>query len=71
MVGMMLGRNGFNVVDAGVDVSTDSFVSVAKESNADIIAMSGLLTTTMTYFPTVIEALGKAGLKNKRIKIRK
>ena len=68
---MMLGSNGFNVVDAGVDVSTDSFVSVAKESNADIIAMSGLLTTTMTYFPTVIEALGKAGLKNKRIKIRK
>ena len=68
---MMLESNGFNVVDAGVDVSTDSFVSVAKESNADIIAMSGLLTTTMTYFPTVIEALGKAGLKNKRIKIRK
>ena len=68
---MMLGSNGFNVVDAGVDVYTDSFVSVAKESNTDIIAMSGLLTTTMTYFPTVIEVLGKAGLKNKRIKIRK
>ncbi|GAI86220.1 unnamed protein product, partial [marine sediment metagenome] len=43
----------------------DSFVSAAKESNADIVAMSGLLTTTMTYMPTVIEALGKAGLKNK------
>jgi len=65
LVGMMLGSNGFNVVDAGVDVSADSFVSAAKESNADIVAMSGLLTTTITYFPMVIEALEKVGLKNK------
>ncbi len=65
LVGMMLGSNGFNVVDAGVDVSADSFASAAKESNADIVAMSGLLTTTITYFPTVIEALEKAGLGNK------
>ncbi len=65
LVGMMLGSNGFNVVDAGVDVSADSFASAAKESNADIVAVSGLLTTTITYFPTVIEALEKAGLKNK------
>jgi len=65
LVGMMLGSNGFNVVDAGVDVSADSFASAAKESNADIVAMSGLLTTTITYFPTVIEALKKAGLRKK------
>jgi len=65
LVGMMLDSNGFNVVDAGVDVSADSFVSAAKESNADIVAMSGLLTTTITYFPTVIEALEKVGLKGK------
>ncbi len=65
LVGMMLGSNGFKVVDAGVDVSADSFASTAKESNADIVAMSGLLTTTITYFPTVIKALQKAGLKNK------
>ena len=65
LVGMMLGSNGFNVVDAGVDVSADSFASAAKESNADIVAMSGLLTTTITYFPTVIKSLEKAGLRNK------
>ena len=65
LVGMMLGSNGFNVVDAGVDVSADSFVSAAREHNADIVAMSGLLTTTITYMPTVIEELQKAGLKNK------
>jgi 5-methyltetrahydrofolate--homocysteine methyltransferase len=62
---MMLGSNGFNVVDLGVDVSANSFAVAAKESNADIIAMSGLLTTTITYMPTVIEALEKAGLKSK------
>jgi len=65
LVGMMLGSNGFNVVDMGVDVSADSFASAAKESNADIVAMSGLLTTTITYFPMVVEALEKTGLKNK------
>ncbi len=65
LVGLMLGSNGFNVVDAGVDVSADSFVSAAKECDADIIAMSGLLTTTIIYFPVVIETLEKAGLKGK------
>jgi len=65
LVGMMLGSNGFNVVDVGVDVSADSFANAAKESNADIVALSGLVTTTITYFPAVIEALEKAGLKNK------
>ncbi len=65
LVGMMLGSYVFNIVDVVVDVSADSFASAAKESMADIVAMSGLLTTTITYFPTVIEALEKAGLKNK------
>lgn len=65
LVGMMLGSNGFNIVDLGVDVSADSFASAAKESNADIVALSGLLTTTITYFPAVIETLKKTGLKSK------
>jgi len=65
LVRMMLDSNGFNVVDAGVDVSADSFVNAVKESKAAVIAMSGLLTTTITYFPVVIKALEKAGLKSK------
>ncbi len=65
LVGMMLRANGFNVVDVGVDVSVGSFISAAKENQADIVAMSGLLTTTITYMPTVIEGLKKAGLKDK------
>jgi len=68
LVGMMLRANGFNVVDVGVDVSADSFISAAKENGADVVAMSGLLTTTITYMPTVIEGLKKAGLRY-RVKI--
>lgn len=68
LVGMMLRSNGFNVVDVGVDVPADSFISAAKDSGADILAMSGLLTTTITYMPTVIEALKKAGLRH-RVKV--
>ncbi|MBW2323964.1 MAG: cobalamin-dependent protein [Deltaproteobacteria bacterium] len=56
-VGLMLGSNGFNVVDLGVDVSADAFISAVRDHNADIIALSGLLTTTTTYFPVVIRAL--------------
>ena len=65
LVRMMLECNGYNVIDMGVDVSADSFASVAKENNADIVAMSGLLTSTITYFPAVIEVLEKVGLRNK------
>jgi 5-methyltetrahydrofolate--homocysteine methyltransferase len=65
LVGLMLTSNGFNVIDAGVDVSTDSFISATKENKADIVAMSALLTVTMTYMPQVIEALKKEGLKDK------
>ena len=65
LVGMMLSSNGFNVIDLGVDVSADSFASAVKENNADIVAMSGLLTTTITYFSTVVEALKNEGLKDK------
>jgi 5-methyltetrahydrofolate--homocysteine methyltransferase len=68
LVGLMLGSNGFNVIDVGADVSADSFVSAAQEHNADIVAMSALLTTTITYFLTVIEALEKAGLRS-RVKV--
>ncbi len=65
LVGIMLGSNGFEVVDLGVDVTADTFISAAKEHNAQIIAMSGLLTTTITYFPIVVDAIKKAGLGGK------
>jgi len=65
LVGMMLECNGYKVVDLGVDVNADLFVSAARENKADIIAMSGLLTSTIYNFKRVIELLEKAGLKGK------
>jgi 5-methyltetrahydrofolate--homocysteine methyltransferase len=63
LVGMMLTSNGFHVVDIGVDVSADTFVNAIRENNADIVAMSALLTTTMPSFITVIKALKESALR--------
>ena len=65
LVKLMLACNSFNVIDLGVDISADSFVNATREHNADIIALSSLLTITMTYMPKVVEALEQAGLKHK------
>ncbi len=64
LVGMMLGSNGFNIIDLGTDVPADTFVSAVREQKANIVAMSALLTTTMSYIPEVIVALEKEGLRN-------
>jgi 5-methyltetrahydrofolate--homocysteine methyltransferase len=61
LVGMLLGGNGFAVVDLGVDVSAERFVAAAREHGADIVALSALLTTTAPQFRRVIEALEAAG----------
>ena len=65
LVKMMLESNGFKVIDLGVDISADCFVEATRGNSPDIVAMSGLLTTTITYFPTVIKAFKKAGLRSK------
>ena len=64
LVAMMLEGAGFRVVDLGVDVPAEKFVEAAKEHNADIVGMSALLTTTMTYMPEVIKALEAEGIRN-------
>jgi 5-methyltetrahydrofolate--homocysteine methyltransferase len=65
LVKMMLEGAGFEVVDLGVDVSADKFVSAVKELQPDIVGMSALLTTTMVYMPEVIKSLEAAGLRDK------
>lgn len=65
LVASMLEGCGFNVVNIGSDVSCEKFVEKVKEHNADILCMSALLTTTMVYMKTVIEALENAGLRSK------
>lgn len=65
IVASMLEGCGFEVINLGVDVTSDKFVEAVKEHNADIVCMSALLTTTMTYMKEVVDALEAAGLKNK------
>jgi len=64
LVAMMLEGAGFEVVDMGIDVAPEKFADAAKEG-ADLIAMSALLTTTMTAMKTTIEALEEAGVRDK------
>jgi corrinoid protein of di/trimethylamine methyltransferase len=65
LVGSMLSANGFEVYDLGIDIEADEFVAKAREYQADIIALSALLTTTMLHQRDVIEHLAEAGLRDK------
>ena len=61
LVGIMLKGNGFEVHDLGIDVPAQEFVDAAKEG-ADLVCMSSLLTTSLPFIKTTIEALREAGL---------
>lgn len=65
LVMMMLKGAGFDVIDAGVDVSPDNFVTRAKESGAQLVGLSALLTTTMPSMEKTIQAIKDAGLAAK------
>ena len=62
LVCMMAEGAGFQVHDIGVDQSVDKFMAAAAKCHPDIIGMSALLTTTMTYMKTVINGFQAAGL---------
>jgi len=64
LVASLLEGGGFEVIDLGVNVSPERFIASVKEKNANIIAMSALLTTTMPAMKTTIEALKQAGLRD-------
>jgi 5-methyltetrahydrofolate--homocysteine methyltransferase len=64
LVSMMLQGAGFEIVDLGVDVSPDKFIAAVKDSKAQVIALSALLTTTMPSMKTTIDALKAAGLRD-------
>ena len=64
IVASMLRANGFRVHDLGCDTSSMDFIDKAKEANADIIALSSLMTTTMPFMKDVIEALEAAGTRD-------
>lgn len=63
LVAMMFTANGFRVHDLGVDVPVERFVESVRDTGADILGLSALLTTTMIVQRDVIEALSQAGLR--------
>jgi 5-methyltetrahydrofolate--homocysteine methyltransferase len=64
LVGMMLEGAGFEVIDLGANVSPEQFVRTVAEQNVRVVALSALLTTTMTNMPATIEALRAANLRD-------
>jgi len=65
IVGAMLGINGFQVYDIGIDVAPKEFVKRAQELGANIIASSTLLTTSMPYQQDIVQYLEDSGLRDK------
>jgi corrinoid protein of di/trimethylamine methyltransferase len=68
LVAMMLEGAGFKVVNLGRDVAPEVFVNAVSEHNANIVGISALMTTTMPAMKRTIDALTKAGLRE-RVKV--
>jgi|TARA_B100001079_G_C16300231_1_gene465085 corrinoid protein of di/trimethylamine methyltransferase len=64
LVAAMLEGGGFEVFDLGTDVAPEQFVEAAREHNADIVALSALLTTTMPSMKLTIDAFTAAGIRD-------
>ncbi len=64
MVALMLQINGFEVTDLGTNVAPRTFIETARQKQADIIAMSSLLTTSMPYIRDLVQLLEGFGLRD-------
>ncbi len=65
LVGMLMEGAGFKVIDLGVDIKPEQFVTAISEHGAALVGMSALLTTTMPKMEETVKALTEAGLRNK------
>jgi len=65
LVASMLEGGGFEVIDLGADVSPERFIEAATARHANLVALSALLTVTMTSMKTTIDAFATAGLREK------
>jgi 5-methyltetrahydrofolate--homocysteine methyltransferase len=68
LVSMMLEGAGFEILDLGTDVAPEQFVAAVQAGEVDILALSALLSTTMTNMKATIEALKEAGVRE-RVKV--
>jgi len=69
LVAMMLKGANFGIVDVGTNVAPEKFVAAVQESNASVLALSALLTTTMPAMKTTVEIVRAAGLKDLKIMV--
>ena len=60
----LLRSHGFKVIDLGVDVPTEKFVELVRESGTKVLGLSALLNSTYPEMKNVIEALKEAGLRD-------
>lgn len=65
LVATMMAVRGFDITDVGVNVSPLKFVSAARDSGADIIALSSLMTTSLPYQQEVVQVLKETGLRDR------
>lgn len=65
IVCFMLEVNGYKVVDLGIDVPVDKFVDIVRELDPPVLGLSGFLTLAFDSMKETIEALAKAGLRDK------
>jgi methanogenic corrinoid protein MtbC1 len=65
IVDFMLDVNGFEVHNLGVDVPPQKFIDKIKETNAPVVGLSGFLTIAFDSMKNTIDAIGKAGLRDK------
>jgi len=65
LVTMMLKGAGFSIFDCGIDVPPEKFADAVKQQNADVLAMSSLVTTSMPSMSQTLEELKKQNLKSK------
>ena len=61
----LLKGTGYDVVDLGVDVEAEKFINAVKETGAKVLGLSALLNFTYPRIKEVIEALEKAGIRDK------
>ena len=65
LIATMMLASGFQVHDLGIDVAPETFVETVQETDADLVGLSALLTTTMTGQRDVLEALQEAGIRDR------
>lgn len=65
IVCIMLEGAGYDVIDLGIDLPKEKFIEAVQKDGVDILGLSALLTTTMSYMKEIIDAVDQSGLKDK------